>query len=96
MRRGLVSLEGHAGDEFTQVLRVLGALAAVDAATIRTVAAAMDHKGCLTVRWLEKPTDGRMSCVERAWAGAGESMLRHEWPGGAVNVETGLVTRTPD
>ena len=95
MRRGLVSLEGHAGDEFPQVIRVLRALAALDAATIRAVATATDHKGCLTVRWLERPTDGQMSCVERAWAGEHECMLRHEWPGGAVNVETGLVSRTP-
>jgi hypothetical protein len=47
-----------------------------------------DHKGNLTVNWVEVPTVGDLIIVNRAWAGFGETQIEHTFDRINIFVDT--------
>jgi hypothetical protein len=96
MRRGLVVLENRDDDELGGIHRVLRVLAKVDAATLRKVKNAQDHKGTLEVEWADLPTPGDMYNFEKEWEEENEYLLTYTLPDGReVKVQTSVTVRTP-
>ncbi len=96
MRRGLVVLKAHDGDEFAGIRRVLAVLSRVqNHEALRKIASAYDHKGTLNVSWNKIPTEAEMASVEREWEAENEYLLEYEFPDGRLlEIELGVTSRT--
>jgi hypothetical protein len=80
MRRGIVHLAGHTGDEFGRVARVLRTLARLDEATLRKIGSAFDHKGMLSISWIFPRSETDTLAVESAWEKENEYEIEHLEP----------------
>lgn len=84
MRRGIVVIGGHDGDEFNGIHRILSVLAKVDARVLRKMQSAHDCKGTLCIHWKEDPIESDMLEVESKWRDENEVFVEHNMPDCAV------------
>lgn len=84
MRRGLVQLAAHGGDEFHRITRVLRVLAQLHPDTLKKISTAHDHKGVLCVEWHTPPEDADLlDCVIK-WINEHEEHVQNVYPDGRV------------